>query len=255
MIETLVLPETFTQHQQYLERRMLQFWALRPSITDSSLTLSLELRVSSMASASFCKEHERNPSQSNRALPLQTHTLPSYFLCTRTHIHSSSQNKTEMVRGGGCREVAELKQRLTSSRPREIIRKADHPHLKKHYLEEQSASKLKKLSVHKLSVTGALLLSPTSPWTAVRTVTTDHAQLRPATAGLAILQGMFTPELFVSWALRKRNNEDPQTSSCATGSSRACVVPFITLEPDGQLKGRGQLEALLQFLELAVKHC
>ena len=106
-----------------------------------------------------------------------------YFLCTHTHIHFHTHNKTEM--GGECREVAELRQRLKSSQLREIIRKADHPHLKKHYLEEQSASKLKKLSVHKLSVTTALL-SPTSQWTADRTVTTNHAQLRPATAGPAL---------------------------------------------------------------------
>lgn len=63
--EKLVLPVMFIQHQQYLDRRMLQFWALRPSITDSSLTLSLELSVSSMASVSFWKEHKRNPSESN----------------------------------------------------------------------------------------------------------------------------------------------------------------------------------------------
>lgn len=73
--EKLVLPVMFIQHQQYLDRRMLQFWALRPSITDSSLTLSLELSVSSMASVSFWKEHERNPSASNG----DTQTWDAYF--------------------------------------------------------------------------------------------------------------------------------------------------------------------------------
>lgn len=37
-------------------------------------------------------------------------------------------------------------------------------------------------------------------------------------------------------------------SSCATGSSPAQMVPFVTLEPDGQLK------ALVQLLELTTKH-
>lgn len=146
MIEKLVLPETFRQHQQYLDRRMLQFWALRPSITESSLTLSLEPSVSSMASASFYKKHERNPSKSNKDIPT-SNTHCSFIFTVYTQSWDGKQ---------GCREVVELKQRLKSCWQRKI-RKADHPHLRKHSLEEQSASKLK---MHKLSMSGALLLSP-----------------------------------------------------------------------------------------------
>ena len=101
-------------------------------------------------------------------------------------------------------EVVELKQRLKSSWQRKI-RKADHPHLKKHYLEEQSASKLK---MHKLSMNGTLLLSPKSRWRADRrTVTMNQAQLKRATAGPAIYrahspQNHLHPEHSESWTIK-----------------------------------------------------
>lgn len=61
------------------------------------------------------------------------------------------------------------------------------PTFEKAFLEEQSASKLKMLSVHKLSVSGALLLSPKSLWIADRrTVTMNQARLRLAIASPAI---------------------------------------------------------------------
>lgn len=61
--------------------------------------------------------------------------------------------------------------------PTKKIRKADHPHLKERYLEEQNASKLKLLTVHKLSVRDAVPLFLKSLWTAdKRTVTMNKAQ-------------------------------------------------------------------------------
>lgn len=55
------------------------------------------------------------------------------------------------------------------------------------------------LSVHKLSVSGALLLSPKSLWIADRrTVTMNQARLRLAIASPGRLQGPFTPEPFAS---------------------------------------------------------
>ena len=110
MIEKLVLPEMLRQHQQYLERRMLQFWALRPSITESSLTLSLEPSVSSMASASFYKEQERNPSKSNRDIPTSD-TQFSFIFAVYTYTRTHAQLRW----WGEWRWVVGLKQRLKSS--------------------------------------------------------------------------------------------------------------------------------------------
>lgn len=118
MLEKLVPPEMFIQHQQYLDRRMLQFWALRPSITESSLTLSLELSVSSMASASFYKEYERNPLTSSRDILASDTYFSFMFLFTYIHSHTHTHARKHPQQrwwGGQCREVAELKQRLKSS--------------------------------------------------------------------------------------------------------------------------------------------
>lgn len=105
--EKLALPVMFIQHQRYLDRRMLQFWALRPSITDSSLTLSLELSVSSMASASFWKEHKRNPSESNGDTPTwdahfsSTFSVHTHTMLTYTHGPSCDE---EAMLGRGCNQ-------------------------------------------------------------------------------------------------------------------------------------------------------
>lgn len=140
----LVLPEMFIQYQQYLERRMLQFWALRPSITESSLTLSLELSVSSMASASFYKEHERNPSKSNRDIPTSDTHFPLYFLFTHTHAHTHAHAHTQAKLrwwGREYREVVELKQRAKIELTKGSSKKSWPPTCEKAFLEEQSASR------------------------------------------------------------------------------------------------------------------
>lgn len=128
---------------------------------------------------------------------LQTHSFPLCLLFTRIH--------TQLRWWGEWSGVVGLKQRLKSSWQRKITRKADHPHLKKHYLEEQSASKLK---MHKLSMSATLLLSPKSQWRADRrTVTMNQAQLRRATAVPAICrahspQNHLHPEYSESWTIK-----------------------------------------------------
>lgn len=110
--------------------------------------------------------------------------------------------------------------------------------MKKHYLEEQSASKLKMLSVHKLSVSGALPLSPKFLWTAERrTVTMNQAQLRLAIAGPATCKAHSPQNHLHPEHSKKLNDKTSQTSSCTTGSSQSQMVPFITQEPDGQWEG------------------
>lgn len=144
--EKLVLPEIFIQHQQYLDRRMLQFWALRPSITESSLTLSLELSVSSMASASFYKEHERNPSKSNRDI-LTSDTHSSFIFSVYVHTHARTHACTHIHTqaklrwwGREHREVVELKRRAKIELTKGNSKKSWPPTLEKAVFEEQSAS-------------------------------------------------------------------------------------------------------------------
>lgn len=90
------------------------------------------------------------------------------------------------------------------------IREADHPHVKKRYLEEQNASKLKLLNVHKLSVRDAVLLFLESPWTADRrTVTMNKAQQSLVISG-PVICGAHSPQNHLqSLAAKKAEQQNP----------------------------------------------
>lgn len=82
--------------------------------------------------------------------------------------------------------------------------------MKKRYLEEQNASKLKLLNVHKLSVRDAVLLFLESPWTADRrTVTMNKAQQSLVISGLVIC-GAHSPQNHLqSLAAKKAEQQNP----------------------------------------------
>lgn len=57
-----------------------------------------------MASASFCKEHERNPSKSNRDIQTSDTHFPFLFTHTYTHSTHTHMGKAEVVRWGVWRD-------------------------------------------------------------------------------------------------------------------------------------------------------
>lgn len=88
--------------------------------------------------------------------------------------------------------------------PTKKRRKADHPHLKERYLEEQNASKLKLLTVHKLSVRDAVPLFLISLWTAdKRTVTMNKAQQSLVISGPVICRAHSPQNHLQSLAAKK----------------------------------------------------
>lgn len=64
----------------YLERRITQFWALRPSITESSLTFRVDRYKSSFDPISFCKQ-----SKNMKINAMHFHSLfPFFSICAVT---------------------------------------------------------------------------------------------------------------------------------------------------------------------------